>query len=117
VGWERRASTERLCIDVRNAGRGTCLIAIRGEIDIASAPALRQTFLDLITEGCTDLAVDAQDLEFVDSTGIGVLIGCRQRLQTMEGTFAIVGASDRIRRTLEVAGVASTLLSAEAPPD
>ena len=89
---------------------------LEGEIDIASAPALRRVLLDLINDGCSNVAVDARRLEFIDSTGIGVLVGCYKRLAAMEGTFAIVQVSDRIRRTFDVAGVSPLLLRGEAPP-
>jgi len=112
----RRVSSERLSIDVVDAGRGACRVVLEGEIDIASAPALRQVFIDLISEGCADIAVDARHLEFVDSTGIGVLIGCSKRLKTMDGTFTMVQVSDRIRQTFDIVGVSSLLCSGEGPP-
>jgi anti-sigma B factor antagonist len=77
-------------------------IKLEGECDIASAPALREAFRPLIPPDVTDLVVDVHDLDFIDSTGLGVIVGALRRIREGGGELTLAGAKGAVQRVLEV---------------
>jgi anti-sigma B factor antagonist len=80
-------------------------IALSGELDVASSPALRDTIVTLVSEGKTNLVFDCRDLDFIDSTGLGVLIGARARCLAANGTVDLAGVKPALQRLLAVTGI------------
>ncbi|HET9859124.1 MAG TPA: STAS domain-containing protein [Nocardioidaceae bacterium] len=79
----------QLEIDVRpDAGRH--IITPRGEIDLATQGQLKAVIEDLVVAGHVDLVLDLDQTTFLDSTGLGVLIGARRKAHAFKGSFAIV---------------------------
>ena len=66
------------------------VVAVRGEIDLFTAPELKQKLTDAIEGGKTRIVVDLTDTTFIDSTTLGVLVGARKRLREQDGTLAVV---------------------------
>ena len=63
-------------LDVETSTRdGASVVSLRGEIDVYTAPRLRQTLIDLVEGGATNIVVDMERVDFLDSTGLGVLVG------------------------------------------
>jgi anti-sigma B factor antagonist len=77
------------------------IVTLSGELDIAVAPKLREALAE-ITEEDRDVLVDLEDLTFLDSTGISVLVLACKRIRSQGGAFSLAGMSDRVRRVLEV---------------
>lgn len=82
--------------------RGVTVVEVTGEVDVFSSPRLREMLLEVIDGGATDLVVDLGDVTFLDSTGLGVLVGIYHRLRARNGTMTFVGANDRVRRVFHV---------------
>jgi anti-sigma B factor antagonist len=59
-------------------------------VDVYTAPRLRERLLELIDAGARHVVVDLGRVDFLDSTGLGVLVGALKRLRTADGTFALV---------------------------
>ena len=83
----------------------TTTLCLAGELDSATAPALRDQIVQLISEGRSHLVFDCTKLEFIDSTGLGVLIGARARALAANGSVALLGVSSALRRLLVVTGI------------
>jgi anti-sigma B factor antagonist len=81
------------------------VLALRGEIDVYTAPLLRQAILDLIEEGKLRVVIDMQQVDFLDSTGLGVLVEGLKRIKTREGTFSIVATQDKILKIFDITGL------------
>ena len=82
------------------------ILHVEGDLDEHTAPSLRERIDALIEErGVRQLVVDVRDLSFIDSSGLGVLLGRFRRLQQLGGRMALVRPSPRIRAILELAGV------------
>ena len=83
-------------------------IAVRGEIDMATAPQLRTMLDEVIDAGANSIVLDCRGLEFLDSSGIGVLVAARKRLGA-GGELVIESAPPHVRKVLEITGVAGHL--------
>jgi anti-sigma B factor antagonist len=81
------------------------VLSLRGEIDVYTAPLLRQAILDLIDEGQLNVIVDMHEVDFLDSTGLGVLVEGLKRVKTRDGTFAIVATEDKILKIFDITGL------------
>jgi anti-anti-sigma factor len=83
----------------------TATLRLSGELDVASAPALREDVSRLVSEGCVHLVFDCDRLDFIDSTGLGVLIGARARSLAANGSVALTGVRPALHRLLVVTGI------------
>lgn len=83
-----------------------------GELDVVSAPQLRDTVSALISKGKAHLTFDCSGLDFIDSTGLGVLIGARARALAANGSVALAGVKPAMQRLLVVTGIESLFASA-----
>ncbi len=81
------------------------VVAVRGEIDLFTAPELKQKLTEAIEGGKTRIVVDLTDTTFLDSTALGVLIGAVKRLRTRDGALVIVNVDQNIAKTFEITGL------------
>ncbi|MBO4207850.1 STAS domain-containing protein [Micromonospora echinofusca] len=78
-----------LSLATRTVGECTVL-EVGGEVDVYTAPRLRERLIELIDAGARRVVVDLGRVDFLDSTGLGVLVGALKRLRSVGGTFALV---------------------------
>src|SRR4051794_18559612 len=81
------------------------VVAVRGEIDLFTAPELKAALTDAIEDGRTRVVVDLSDTTFLDSTALGVLIGAVKRLRSRDGRMTIVNVDPNIAKTFEITGL------------
>jgi anti-sigma B factor antagonist len=81
------------------------VLAVRGEIDLFTAPELKQVLAESIEAGRVRIVVDLTDTTFLDSTALGVLIGAVKRLRSRDGALAIVNIDENISKTFEITGL------------
>jgi len=81
------------------------VVAVRGEIDLFTAPELKSALSEAIESGHTRIVVDLTDTTFLDSTALGVLIGAVKRLRSREGALVIVNVDQNIAKTFEITGL------------
>jgi anti-sigma B factor antagonist len=79
-------------------------VVVRGEVDMATAPQLRDALLELVDGGATRIVLDCRGLDFLDSSGIGVLIAVRKRLGD-DGALVLDAPPAHVRKVLELTGV------------
>jgi anti-sigma B factor antagonist len=89
--------------------RGCTVLSVEGEIDVATAPQLRQEAVRLANAGRTLMIIDLSAVGFLDSTGLGVIVGILKRLRTHGGDLAIVGADDHVRKVFEITRISDVL--------
>jgi anti-sigma B factor antagonist len=88
------------------------VVVASGEIDVATSPHLRTELTALIARGATDITIRFDDVSFVDSSGLGVLLGAYKRLrESGNGTIRIVGAQSSVRKVFEITGLETALLT------
>jgi anti-sigma B factor antagonist len=95
---------------------GWSVLGVAGEVDVATAPQLRSKLVELVSGGCTRLVVDLTEVDFIDSTGLGVLVGARKRMVEADGELGLVVTSDRIRRLFDLTGLATIFTLHDALP-
>ena len=88
------------------------IVTVMGEVDVATSPDLRARLNELIDRGATELVLDFTRVSFVDSSGLGVLVGAYKRLQESgsAGAIRIVGTQASVRKVFEITGLQSALL-------
>jgi anti-sigma B factor antagonist len=79
-------------------------VVVKGEVDMATAPQLRDTLGALVDSGASRITLDCRGLEFLDSSGIGVLISVRKRLGDA-GSLTLDAPPAHVRKVLELTGV------------
>ncbi len=80
-------------------------VYLHGELDMSTAPRLREELLRLSSDGATEVTVDLSELQFVDSTGLSVLITGLKRLRERGGDMALRSPNPGTRRVLEITGL------------
>lgn len=94
-----------LSMTSRNPSETTCILEIEGEVDVYTSPQLKQDLVTLAEQGTKHVVIDLSKVEYLDSTGLGVLIGGLKRLREAGGNMALVGPGMRIQRIFEITGL------------
>jgi anti-sigma B factor antagonist len=81
------------------------ILAVTGEVDVATAPSLRARLLEMISQGKVNLIVDLEGVDFLDSTGLGVLVSTVKRVRTTGGDLALVCTRQPILKVFEITGL------------
>lgn len=93
-----------LTLEHRKVGDRTVL-EVGGEIDVYTAPKLRERLVELVGEGNYKIIVDMTKVEFLDSTGLGVLVGGLKRVRSHDGQLALVCNQERIYKIFRITGL------------
>jgi anti-sigma B factor antagonist len=88
---------------------GFTVLSPRGDLDVATAGRLREAVTDALVAGDLDVMVDLAEVEFIDSTGLGALVGGRRRALALNGSFALVCAEDHLLQVFRVTGLDKVL--------
>ena len=103
---EGPAGGEDFRISVRADTAGTT-VAVQGEVDVATAPALRDELYRLIDQGTTKIVVDLGGMEFIDSTGLGVFVGALKRAREGGGEVELRSLKPAARKIFDITGLSS----------
>ena len=81
------------------------IIEVGGEIDVYTAPKLRERITELVDEGYRKIIIDLEKVEFMDSTGLGVLVGGLKRVRTNDGSLELVCTQERLLKIFRITGL------------
>jgi len=95
---------ESFVITHREADERTCVIALQGDLDLASAPLLRRTLVELHARGDGRYVLDLSQLTHMDSMGLGVLVGFHKRLDG-DARLALAAVPAKQHKLLELTGL------------
>jgi anti-sigma B factor antagonist len=84
--------------------RGMTQVCLVGEVDASNADELRQSLADLVRQGNTRLLIDLTDVDFIDSTGLGVLLHTVKELRAQRGSLTVACPNPTIRELFELVG-------------
>jgi anti-sigma B factor antagonist len=78
------------------AGRDRAVLRLAGEVNVYTAPQVRERVIELIEGGARHVLVDLREVTSLDPTGMGVLVGALKRLRAREGSLTVVTRDERI---------------------
>ena len=93
-----------LSLSTRTEGDQTVL-EVGGEIDVYTAPKLREQFAQLVEDGRYGIVVDLEKVAFLDSTGLGVLVGGLPQVRSHDGWLRLVCTQERILKIFRITGL------------
>lgn len=96
---------EEFSVDVAGASGDCAVLKVAGEVDVYTAPALRERIRDLAAKGTVHVIADLSRVDFLDSTGLGVLVGGLRRLREHDGSLTLVISATRILRIFDITGL------------
>jgi anti-sigma B factor antagonist len=81
---------------------GTAVVAVFGEVDLATAPELKAVLLAAVASGATNIVLDLSGTDFLDSTGLGAVVTAYKRVRAHDGHMRVVVGNPRVRRVFEI---------------
>ncbi|MFG3065264.1 STAS domain-containing protein [Streptomyces sp. NPDC048231] len=84
---------------------GWTVVRVQGEMDVSTAPRIREHVVELILQGGRRFVVDLLGVTFIDSTGLGVLVGILKRIRAHDGELRLVIANPNVRRVFTITGL------------
>lgn len=102
-------------VEVIREGAGARVVAI-GELDLSSADHLRDQLDRLFSERCPSVVLDLRELEFMDSTGLALIIEAQQRCREDGCELSLIQGPPQVRRLFEITGLADHLPFIEPRP-
>jgi len=82
-----------------------CKISIVGEMDINSYLIVKEKLDEILEEKIVNIEINCENLSYIDSTGIGVLIGILKKIKKEEKQISIVNAKSNIKRLFNITGL------------
>ena len=96
---------DRLLLDYR-LDSGVAVVKVTGEVDVSTSSSFRDSLLEVITdENHHGLVVNLASVNFLDSTGVGVLVGIWHRVRATQGCMTLAAPSRQARGILETTGL------------
>ncbi len=84
---------------------GVAVLAVKGEVDVYTAPRLREKLVERVTQGKHRIVVNLEGVEFLDSTGLGVLVGGLKRVRSHDGSLQLVCTQEKILKIFRITGL------------
>lgn len=94
-----------LSLDARQSD-GRTIVSVGGEIDVYTAPKLRDVISELVAEGNYRLIIDLEKVDFLDSTGLGVLVGGLKKARVHDGSVELICSQERLLKIFRITGLA-----------
>ncbi|PUA82827.1 STAS domain-containing protein [Nocardioides currus] len=89
---------------------GRAIVAVGGEIDVYTAPKLRDQITELVGAGSYNIVIDLEAVEFLDSTGLGVLVGGLKKVRAHDGSLELVCSQERLLKIFRITGLAKVFV-------
>lgn len=82
-----------------------CVVTVSGEVDVYTSPTLKKALLDASDDACRVLVVDMDRVGFIDSSGLGVLVGALRRVKESDGDLRVVCSKDNVVKIFRITGL------------
>ena len=81
------------------------VVEVQGEIDVYTSPRVKEMINELIEQGRFHLIIDLEGVRYIDSTGLGVLIGALKKVREHEGRILLVCTNPQIKKIFNITGL------------
>jgi anti-sigma B factor antagonist len=88
---------------------GWAVARVSGDLDLTTAPRLREQIVRVVSNGQAQVVLDLEGVDFVDSTGLGVLVGLLKRTRSQGGDLRVVSTRTSFRKILELTALERAL--------
>jgi anti-sigma B factor antagonist len=109
--------SQPLSLDTVTVGSDCALVKVGGEVDVYTATQLREAILGLIADGVAHVIADLRAVEFLDSTGLGAIVGAHKRLRTNDGSLILASSPERILRLFRITGLDNAFTLYQTVPE
>ena len=92
-------------VQVKESDGDAYVVELNGEIDVYTSPKVKDAIGELIDEGHYNLVINLEKVRYIDSTGLGVLIGGLKRVREYGGTVHLVCTNPQIKKIFEITGL------------
>ncbi len=93
-------------LDVRTEQDGdVCVMSLAGEVDVYTAPQLKEHIVSALDDGCVRILIDMENVGFIDSSGLGVLVGGLRRARERSGAIRIVCTKENVLKIFRITGL------------
>src|SRR5438552_17417243 len=92
-------------VNVKELSNNVSLAEIQGEIDVYTSPKVKEALTELIEKGKYNLVIGLEEVRYIDSTGLGVLIGTLKKVREHNGTIAIICNNPQIKKIFNITGL------------
>ncbi len=82
-----------------------CVIRLAGEVDVYTSPSFKDRLVKAIDEGCLRIVVDLEGVDFIDSSGLGVLVSGLRRVKEQGGSIRLVCTREPIMKVFRITGL------------
>jgi anti-anti-sigma factor len=110
------AAEDHFGIEVRNAP-DRIVLCLHGELDLASAPLLQEAIEKAGADAAAMIVLDLEELQFIDSTGLRIILAAHERTQERGGKLALTHGSAQVQRLLSITGVGEHLCIIASPDE
>lgn len=92
-------------IETRELGKEAQAVEVNGEIDVYTSPKVKEIITELIEKGNNYLVINLEGVRYIDSTGLGVLIGALKKVREKDGTINLVCNNPQIKKIFNITGL------------
>lgn len=97
-----------LAVQVDEQG-GWAVVRVHGDVDMTTAPRLREQVIRVVVDGQPQVILDLDGVDFIDSTGLGVVVGLLKRTRSQGGDLRLVSTRSGLRKVLELTALDQAL--------
>ena len=92
-------------VKVRGPEGDAYIVELSGEIDVYTSPKVKESIAELIDQGHYSLVINLENVRYIDSTGLGVLIGALKRVREHGGSVNLVCTNPQIKKIFDITGL------------
>jgi anti-sigma B factor antagonist len=81
------------------------LVDLEGEIDVLTSPRLKSALAGIVDGGATTIVLNLDRVQYMDSTGLGVIVSAMKRIRDKDGTIVLTGLSPHLAKIFEITGL------------
>jgi len=94
---------------------GKTVISVGGEIDVYTAPKLRDEITSIVGKSVYHIIIDMEAVEFLDSTGLGVLVGGLKKVRANDGSLELICNQERLLKIFRITGLSKVFVIHSSP--